>query len=77
MLLTLLLAPVVAFQTPSEVLAGQPGRQVSLLRRLVPIPTGRNGYEEYLMAADSLRAPQMEKLARYEGYLAVMRQGHA
>jgi len=29
--------------------------QQSLLREIVPNPTGRNGYEEYLMACDTLR----------------------
>ena len=36
-------------------LAAQQAPQQSLLREVVPNPTGRNGYEEYLMACDVVR----------------------
>lgn len=36
--------------------------QYSIYRELVPKPTGKNGYEEYLMACDILRATQAQFL---------------
>lgn len=44
-----------AFQ-PTSGSPGTQARQQSLLQQIVPQPTGRNGYEEYLMACDIMRS---------------------
>ncbi len=73
MLLTLLFAQVVASTSGQTFSHDQP----SLLRQVVPRSTGRNGYEEYLMAADALRTREMAQVELFESYLLTVRAGEA
>lgn len=44
-------------------------------RRVVPNPTGENGYEEYLLAVDVLQTPAYVAFAEWRGYRETAKEG--
>jgi hypothetical protein len=57
-LVSVLILPAVTVSLPPVSQQGQPPKQ-SILKQIVPNPTGNNGYEEYLMACDVVRDGQL------------------
>jgi hypothetical protein len=63
-----LIATMAMLPTCASGSAGQETRQESLFQKYFPRPSGRNGMEEYLAAADMVAASDYGKLGVWEGY---------